>query len=119
MPHRAGEFFRPRSFDVVVADAPYGVQHANRSAAGGAAHRAARSPAGLLQDALPVWARLLRPGGAVGLSWNTLVAPRAELVALLAGAGLQPLDDGAYRDLEHRVDEAIVRDVVVGRLPPA
>jgi tRNA G10 N-methylase Trm11 len=110
---RAEDFFPPASFDVVVADAPYGVQHANRS--GG--RRTARSPMQLLQDALPAWVRLLRPGGAVGLSWNTLVAPRAELVGVLAAAGLQPLDEGAYRELEHRVDQAIVRDVVVGRLP--
>jgi SAM-dependent methyltransferase len=110
---RAGEFFRPASFDVVVADVPYGVQHASRSTA----RQTGRSPLALLEQALPVWVRLLRPGGAVGLAWNTLVAPRAELVALFAGVGLQPLDDGAYRDLEHRVDQAIVRDVVVGRLP--
>jgi hypothetical protein len=115
---RAGDFFRPASFDVVVTDAPYGVQHTNRSVAVRTANRATRSPVALLQDALPVWVRLLRPGGAVGLSWNGLVASRAELVAVLADAGLQPLDDGAYRDLEHRVDQAIIRDVVLGRLPP-
>ena len=50
-------------------------------------------------------------------AWNALVAPRAELVHLLAAAGLQPLDEGPYRDLAHRVDQAIVRDVVVARLP--
>jgi SAM-dependent methyltransferase len=115
---RAGDFFRPASFDVIVADAPYGVQHAGRSGPQGpAGHRGVRSPLALLQEALPVWARLLRPGGAVGLSWNARVAPRAELVAVFAGAGLQPLDDGSYRDMEHRVDQAIVRDVVVGLLP--
>ena len=62
---------------------------------------------------------MLRPGGAVGIAWNTLVAPRADLVALLAAVGLQPLDEGPYRQLEHRVDQAIVRDVVVARLPAA
>jgi hypothetical protein len=66
---------------------------------------------------LPVWVRALRPGGAVGISWNTLVAPRADHVHLLAAAGLRPLDEGPYRELAHRVDQAIVRDVVVGRLP--
>ena len=45
----------------------------------------------------------------MGIAWNTLVAPRAELVALIAAAGLQPLDEGPYRDLEHRVDQGIVR----------
>jgi hypothetical protein len=45
------------------------------------------------------------------------VAPRADLVALLAASGFEPLDEGPYRDLEHRVDQGIVRDVVLGRLP--
>jgi SAM-dependent methyltransferase len=111
---RTPDFVRPGSVDVVVADAPYGVQHASRA---GAAGRTARSPVALLEQAVPVWTRTLRPGGAVGIAWNTLVAPRAELVHLLAAAGLQPLDDGPYRDLTHRVDSSIVRDVVVGRLP--
>ena len=110
---RTPDFVRPASVDVVVADAPYGVQHASR--AGSSAR--ARSPVALLEQALPVWTRLLRPGGAVGIAWNTLVAPRAELVHLFGAAGLQPLDEGPYRDLTHRVDSSIVRDVVVGRLP--
>jgi SAM-dependent methyltransferase len=111
---RTPDFVRPGSADVVVTDAPYGVQHASR---GGASGRTARSPVALLEQALPVWTRMLRPGGAVGIAWNTLVAPRADLVHLLAAAGLQPLDEGPYRDLTHRVDSSIVRDVVVGRLP--
>ena len=111
---RTPDFVRAGSVDVVVTDAPYGVQHASR---GGLSGRTARSPAALLAEALPVWVRLLRPGGAVGVAWNSLVAPRAELVHLMAAAGLQPLDDGPYRDLAHRVDSSIVRDVVVGRLP--
>ena len=77
---RTPDFVRPGSVDVVVTDAPYGVQHASRAGASG---RTARSPVALLEQALPVWRRLLRPGGAVGIAWNTLVAPRAELVHLL------------------------------------
>jgi SAM-dependent methyltransferase len=111
---RTPDFVRPGSVDVVVTDAPYGVQHASRAGSSG---RTARSPLALLADALPVWTRLLRPGGAVGIAWNTLVAPRAELVHVVAAAGLQPLDEGPYRDLAHRVDQSIVRDVVVARLP--
>ena len=111
---RTPDFVRPASVDVVVTDAPYGVQHGSRA---GGSERTTRSPLALLEQALPVWTRLLRPGGAVGIAWNTLVAPRAELVHLLGAAGLQPLDDGPYRDLAHRVDSSILRDVVVGRLP--
>ena len=67
---RGREFFRPETFDLVVADAPYGVQHGSRTAGKGLA----REPAGRCsRTAAPVWARLLRPGGALGISWNTHV----------------------------------------------
>ncbi|ARQ68214.1 TRM11 family SAM-dependent methyltransferase [Streptomyces marincola] len=108
----ASDFFRPATFDLVVTDAPYGVQH-------GAAARAerTRSPLPLLRDALPVWARLLRPGGAVGIAWNTLVARRDELAGLLAELGFEVMDAEPYHGFLHRVDQAIVRDLVVARLP--
>ena len=109
---RAGEFFRPNTFDLVVTDAPYGVQHGSRTAA-----RLTRNPLDLLAAAVPVWARLLRPGGAVGIAWNTLVAPRAETAAILAAADLDPVEHGPYLNFRHRVDQAIVRDVLVARKP--
>src|SRR5215472_9720200 len=109
---QAAEFFRPDAFDLIVTDAPYGVQHGSRTTA-----RLARRPQDLLMAAVPVWAGLLRPGGAVGIAWNTLVAPREEAAAILAGAGLEPLDSGPYRQFRHRVDQAIVRDVLVARKP--
>jgi hypothetical protein len=112
---RAGEFFRPASFDLVVADAPYGVQHG--STAPGQGGRLARSPLDLLAAAVPGWAALLRDGGALGISWNTLVAPRADAAAILSGAGLQVLDAGPYREFAHRVDQAIRRDILVARRP--
>jgi SAM-dependent methyltransferase len=111
---RAAEFFRPGSVDLVVADAPYGVQHGSRTAVG-----LARRPQDLLIAATPVWARLLRPGGAVGIAWNTLVAPRTEAAAILAAAGLVPIEHGPFLKFRHRVDQAIVRDVLVARKPTA
>ena len=111
---RAGEFFRPDTFDVVVTDAPYGVQRGSRTAT-----RLTRKPQELLSAAVPVWARLLRPGGAVGIAWNTLVAPRAEAAAILAAADLHPVEHGPYLNFRHRVDQAIVRDVLVARKPSA
>jgi Putative RNA methylase family UPF0020 len=110
---RALEFLRPETFDLVVADAPYGVQHGSRTAAKGLA----RSPLDLLAGAAPVWARLLRSGGACGIAWNTLVARRDAAAAILAGAGLDPADSGPYLAFRHRVDQAIVRDVLVARKP--
>jgi Putative RNA methylase family UPF0020 len=110
---RALEFFRPETFDLVVTDAPYGVQHGSRTAARGLA----RSPLGLLADAAPVWARLLRRGGACGIAWNTLVARRDAAAAILADAGLDPLDSGPYLGFRHRVDQAILRDILIAVKP--
>jgi SAM-dependent methyltransferase len=110
---RAGEFFRRGSFDLVVGDAPYGVQHGSRTAAKGLA----RSPLALLAEAAPVWAELLRPGGALGLAWNVNVAERAEAATILADAGLEPVDSDPYLHLRHRVDQAILRDVIVAGKP--
>ena len=118
---RVGEFFRAASADFVVADLPYGVQHASGRA--GAGPRAqgggalARSPLDLLRAAAPAWVKALRPGGALGISWNTLVARRQDAAAALAAAGLEVLDSGPYRAFRHRVDQAITRDMLIARKP--
>jgi tRNA G10 N-methylase Trm11 len=110
---KALDFYKPGSFDLVVTDAPYGVQHGSRTAESGL-HR---SPIDLLNAAAPVWAKLLRRGGALGIAWNTNVAKRDTAIEILADAGLEPLDDPPYRDFVHRVDQAIVRDILVARRP--
>jgi hypothetical protein len=102
------EFFKKDSFDVVVADAPYGVHHGSRTVAAGLK----RTPLELLREATPVWTRLMRPGAALGLSWNTHVAHRDEAAAILTDAGLTVLG-APYDQFEHRVDQAIQRDVVI------
>jgi hypothetical protein len=76
-----------------------------------------RSPAGLLADALPVWAGQLKRGGALGLSWNTHGLARDQLVGLMQAAGLEARDSGPYADLGHRVDSSIYRDVLVATKP--
>ncbi|HET6505037.1 MAG TPA: SAM-dependent methyltransferase [Amycolatopsis sp.] len=104
------ELLRPESVDVIVTDAPYGVQHGSHQSEG-----LSRSPRELLAAAVPVWARTLRPGGAIGISWNTHVAKREELAEILAGAGLDVRAD--LGDFTHRVDQAILRDLIVARKP--
>jgi SAM-dependent methyltransferase len=110
---KCGEFYHDDSFDLLVADAPYGVQHGSR----GPGKQLSRGPAELLADAVPAWVRLLRPGGALGISWNTFGARRQVLVDLLTGAGLEVMDTGPYLEFGHRVDQAITRDVIVARRP--
>ena len=112
---RAGDFFPAESFELVVTDAPYGVQHGSHGRGG---QSLSRSPAERIAAALPVWERLLRPGGALGLAWNIQVTKRAELVGLFAGSGLDVLDGDPYLGFAHRVDQAIVRDLLVARKAP-
>lgn len=127
-------------FDAVVVDAPYGVVHGSTTGRGdrrgpgrGSALRAPgrggdadrhdsprnrdRSPAELLAEAVPVWAGQLRPGGAMGISWNTFGMAREDLLDIMAKAGLEPLDDALHQGLEHRVDSSIHRDVAVAARP--
>ncbi|WP_157253533.1 TRM11 family SAM-dependent methyltransferase [Nonomuraea typhae] len=107
---RGRDFFRPRSFDVIATDAPYGVQHGSRSGGGGLS----RSPLELIRRAVPVWAELLKPGGAMGISWNTYGGSRDDLAGILEGSGLEVQK---FPDFEHWVDQAIVRDIMVARKP--
>ncbi|MBP2473569.1 hypothetical protein JOF53_002441 [Crossiella equi] len=110
---RSREFFRAETVDAIVTDAPYGVQHGSRPTA----RALSRSPLELLRAAVPGWSQVLRPGGAMGISWNTHVADRDALLKVLADNGLEPLDEGPWREFEHRVDSSIIRDLVVARKP--
>jgi hypothetical protein len=127
---QSAALFGKRRFDAVVTDAPYGVVHGSRTTAatadkssgrrrGGDSLRAGteRSAATLLAEALPVWAGQLKPGGALGVSWNTYAISRQRLVEIATTAGLRPLDDGPYRDFAHRVDSSIVRDILIAVTP--
>ena len=110
---RALELCPKHSFDLVVTDMPYGVQHGTRDAGG----TLSRAPAELLRAALPVWAELLRPGGTVALAWNTRVASRERMREAFAGTGLELLNSEPYGRFKHWVDQAITRDILVGRRP--
>jgi SAM-dependent methyltransferase len=94
--------------DVLVADLPYGVAHGSYDDHGGIT----RSPLDLLERAVPHWLPLVRPGGALGLSWNTKIARRELAEDILAANGLEVV---RYESLEHRVDQGIERDVLVAR----
>jgi hypothetical protein len=109
--------FGKRRFDAVVADAPYGVVHGSHTDVRGDSGKRDRSAAGLISQALPVWAGQLKTGGALGLSWNAIGLKRDPLIEHVTAAGLEPLNFGPYRDFEHRVDSSIRRDIVVAIKP--
>jgi len=86
----------------VVADLPYGIQHFGEIAA-------------LLERALPVWERMLMPGGTIALAWNATRIERESMVGLLNQyTQLRIRSDPPYMQLMHTVDRVIKRrDVVV------
>lgn len=105
---QAKDFFKRNSFDLIVTDLPYGVKHNNQSAKG-----QSRSPLALLEQALPVWTTLLRAGGAIGISWNTYLARKPELIALLEASELKVYSLTTENLFRHKVDQAIMRDIIV------
>jgi hypothetical protein len=104
----ARALLKRQSADLLVADLPYGVVHGARTQG-----KLQRGPLDLLEAALPGWVELIKPGGAVGLSWNAHVAPRERAMELLAAHGLQPVEP--VLGFEHRVDQAILRDALLAR----
>jgi hypothetical protein len=86
----------------VVGDLPYGIQHFAEIAT-------------FLRQALPVWEKLLLPGGTLALAWNATRITRAELVELVEShTGLHVRNDEPYTQLEHAVDRVIKkRDILV------
>lgn len=105
---QAGTFFKAGFCQLIVTDLPYGIKHGNRSAEG-----LAKSPGKLLAQALPGWSRLLCQGGAIGIAWNTHLAAKKDIIALLEDAGLRPYPGTSGNQFVHRVDQAILRDIVV------
>jgi SAM-dependent methyltransferase len=93
--------------DLLVTDLPYGVAHASYDEGG-----LSRRPLDLLERAVPQWLPLLRPGAALGLSWNLKVARRELAEDILRANGLEIVEQ---LPLDHRVDQGIERDVLIAR----
>lgn len=94
---------------VLVADLPYGVQHAPQDG------RRTESFTQLLRRALISWKDAVRSGGAIALSFNSLTLPRQTLLALVSSAGFVPMEKDCYQHFEHFVEQAVVRDIVIAR----
>lgn len=97
----APDLLQGERFTALVADLPYGIEH--RSASG------TRDPLPIIAAAAPGWARCLRPGGALALSFNSFLPRREALAQVLSEAGLE---DSGF-SAPHRVSESIQREVVV------
>jgi hypothetical protein len=93
--------FRPH---LIVTDLPYGIQHSGELTS-------------LLARALPVWATLLPPSGALVMAWESRRFSRSDMIALVQSVSpLAVLNAPPYNALAHRVDRVIrQRDVLVAR----
>ena len=97
---------KPNSVHLMVTDAPYGVQK-------GTAGRQ-DSIGGTIAAALPGWFDVLKSGGVLAMSFNTHVTRREGLVRLFEKAGFEIVQTA---NLEHWVEQAISRDVILARKP--
>lgn len=86
----------------IVGDLPYGIQHFSEIAS-------------LLEKALPVWERVLLPGGALALAWNATRTDRQQMIDLFTGRSrLRVLNEPPYTQLAHAVDRVIKkRDILL------
>ena len=112
----ADKFFKKNYFHMIVGDLPYGVQHGNVSMqkVGGAP---TRSPRELITYCAPAWFSVLKSGGCMVLAWNSFVYSREEFSRLLTKFGFVVQDEPVFSTFEHRVDQAIRRDIIVAKKP--
>ena len=95
---------KSESVHLMVTDAPYGVQ---KGTAG-----KEDSIGGTLGAALPGWYDALKRGGVLAISFNTYVTKREQIEKLCEKAGFEIVKTG---DVEHWVEQAIRRDVVLAK----
>ena len=103
-----GQLLGKNAADLLVCDLPYGVQH---GAAGGGSLQ--RNAAKIVREVADGWFAALRPGAGVALAYNSLTTPRHQLAEAMEAAGFTVLPQA--EGLEHRVDQAILRDVLVAK----
>lgn len=100
------QFFAEASMDLIVGDLPYGVAHGSHRG-----HDLSRRADDLVAAAMPTWAAMLKPGAAIGLSFNSRTLRRSDVEAACVRAGLAVAPYG--EQFAHRVDSSILRDLVV------
>ncbi len=89
----------------IVTDLPYGIQHGGQIAE-------------LIASAVPVWASLVLPGGAIVMSWDSSRFSRTQMIRLLKdNVKINIREGGIYENMAHRVDRVIKeRDVIVAKV---
>ena len=98
---------RRRPAHVLVADLPYGVQHAPVESG-----RKPESFQSLLRRSLPLWHGCLAPEGVIALSFNEFTLASQNVISILSENGFTPFRDACFTDLRHEVEQAVSRNVV-------
>lgn len=106
----APDLVKKQRADILVADLPYGIQHAPQDG------RKPESFIGLMKRALPAWKKALKADGAIALSFNTLTLKREKLTELVTEAGFLPMEEKPYGPIPHFVEQAVTRDVLIARV---
>ncbi len=99
----ADTLYKKESFDLIISDLPYGVQHTTTDKS--------RNPLSEVATALESWKNCLNQDGAIVLAFNRYSPKREALTDAFVQKGFEVLPFGA----EHRMSESIVRDVVIFR----
>ena len=102
----ASSLSRHHPVHLMIADLPYGIQHAPQFGS------KPESFTQLLSRALPDWKKALAPGGALAVSFNTLTLPSSGVIAQLEKSGLTPCTGPLFSGFRHEVEQAVVRDIV-------
>ena len=109
----ADKLFKKNYFQLIVGDLPYGVQHGN--VANSKVSGLTRSPRELLENCASSWYNVLQKNGILALSWNSFLLKRSDFAKILVDKGFTILEGEDYINLEHRVDQAIKRDIIVAK----
>lgn len=104
-------YFRKNFFDIIVGDLPYGVQHSNVTNENQSSFT--RNPSELIRVCAKSWHTVLKEGGVIVLAWNSLLLSKQDFAKLLEKVGFKVLTGGVYDEFEHRVDNSILRDIIV------
>lgn len=109
----ADKYYKKNFFDVMVGDLPYGVQHGNVTKEKQSS--ITRNPSELLNACIPAWKQVLKPNGIIVLAWNSNVLPRARMEQIFEEHGFTVKTEEPYTQFAHRVDQAILRDIIVAQ----
>lgn len=105
--NNTSKIFGKEVFSIICADLPYGVQHAPNGQGG------AKSFENMLLSVLPAWKEALKKGGAVSLSYNTHTLKTERVREIMEKAGFEVMRGGAYDNMGHWVEQAVMRDIAV------